>query len=91
MMAVPRFPISKHADDRLDYTFDWSTWLNGQTISSSAWTVPGELTGSGAASTSTSTSITVSGGSANRQYVIKNTITTSGGLQKVAFIDLSVQ
>lgn len=78
----------KDPDAKLDYGIDWSDWLaDGETISSSAWTVPSglaEATGlpEGVPVKGISGSrafIWLQGGTAGTTYTVTNRITTSAG------------
>jgi len=71
--------IEKDPGEVLDYGFDWSEWLNGDTIITSTWTVPTGITQNSETETTTTTTIWLSGGSFGQRYTIKNTITTAGG------------
>lgn len=67
----------------VDYTLDWTNFLAGDTLATSTWLVPDDLTiGTGAkAPTNDTTSATVwiSDGVAGKAYVIVNRITTTDG------------
>ncbi len=64
----------------LDFGFDWSEWLDtGETISSSAWTVPSGITEDSTSNTTTTTTIWLSGGTAGEPYDLVNRVTTSSG------------
>ena len=66
----------------LDYSLDYSTWLDGDTITSSAWLLPaGETSLVVATSTFTTTSATVwlSGGVLGKTYRVTNRIATAAG------------
>jgi hypothetical protein len=65
---------------QLDYTVDWTTWLDGRTIAASVFTVPVGLTKVSESNDTTSATVIVSGGSAGLAYTITNQITTSTGL-----------
>ena len=62
----------------LDYSVNWSAWLNGDTISESTWLAPG-LTIDSESETTTATTVWLSGGSAGTTYKITNNIVTDGG------------
>lgn len=68
---------------RLDYTWDWSVWLDevSDTIGSATVTVPDGLTAVGSPTVS-STAVTqrVSGGTVDGSYRMVCQITTAGGL-----------
>lgn len=64
----------------LDYTVDWGPYLAGvDTIASSSWTVPSQLTGSGQANSTTTASIRVAGGVVGKEYTIVNKIVMASG------------
>jgi hypothetical protein len=63
----------------LDYTIDWSTWLEGDTISTSDWTVPTGLTEASDSNTTTTATVWLSGGTAGQEYTVTNRIVTAGG------------
>lgn len=69
----------KDPSDRLDYQIDWTAWLDGDTISASAWTVPSGLTQYSAANSTTVATIWLTGGTAGSEYLVTNQITTAGG------------
>ena len=76
------FAVTKDPAADLDYSFDWTAWLNGDTIVTSTWTLQ---TGSGMTSHATSISggdhtITwLSGGTIGGPYRVTNRITTTAG------------
>jgi hypothetical protein len=71
---------TKGPDETLRYRFDWSLVLaEGETIATSAWTIPAGLTDTSPASDDTTADITLAGGLENRSYVLANRITTSAG------------
>lgn len=63
----------------LDYTIDWSDWLDTDTISTSSWTVPSGITQSAETETTTTATVWLSGGTADNVYEVTNTITTAAG------------
>ena len=71
--------FTKDPDAILDYAVDWSRWLAGDEIFSSAWTVPVGLTKVTDALTPTKTTVWLSGGTAGQSYTVTNRITTSAG------------
>jgi len=68
-------------DDVLDYTVDWETWLDSDTLTVSAWTIPTGLTEDTDETTFGDSTATVwlSGGTAGKNYNIVNHITTAAG------------
>lgn len=65
----------------LDYTVDWSQWLDtGDTITTSTWVIaPTGLTQQSAASTPTAATVWLSGGTLGITYTVTNRITTAQG------------
>lgn len=85
-----RWP-AKDPDAVLDYSVDWTDWLDGDTISTSAWTVPSGITQTSASTTTLITTIWLSGGSGGRTYEIKNRIVTAAGRTEERTIRLPVR
>lgn len=80
--ANPIASFSKDPDAVLDYTFDWSGWLEaagGDKIATSTWTLPAGIGTAGNTNSQTQTTIWLSGGTAGTSYAILNRITTVGG------------
>lgn len=71
----------KDPDAELDYGFNWEDWLDGDTLSASAWTVPSGLTEVSNNYNNTTTWIWLSGGVSGAVYEVVNSITTVGGRQ----------
>lgn len=63
----------------LDYQIDWETWLDGDTISTSTWTVPSGITQDSETETTTTATIWLSGGTAQTNYNVVNKIVTAAG------------
>ena len=63
----------------LDYSIDWSDWLDTDEISTSTWTVPAGITKTDESNTTTIATIWLSGGTAGTTYSLLNRITTTGG------------
>lgn len=88
------FKAVKDPNAKLDYGFDWSAWLDGDTISASSWTVPTGLTQSVSPAPSfsaTTTTIWLEGGTAGEKYSVSNHITTTAGRQDDRTIVVSVK
>ena len=77
MAAFTKLP--KANDSTLDYVIDWTAWLNGDTISTSTWTVDAGMTEASSSNTTASATIWLSGGTIGNSYTIKNHITTTAG------------
>lgn len=70
----------KDPDAVLDYSIEWSKWLAGDQIQTSAWTVSDPaLETADDSNTATRTTVWLSGGAAEHSYTVTNRITTSGG------------
>ena len=70
---------NKDPNEVLDYTIDWDGRLGGDTIASSAWTVPAGITKDSDTMADATTTIWLSGGTHNTKYTLENRITTEGG------------
>jgi hypothetical protein len=78
----------KDPDARLDWTIDWSDYLqDGETISTSAWAIDAPpdavlVIASGAyapSNTGTTATVWLTGGTLHKSYYVRNRITTSDG------------
>jgi len=81
----------KDPSARKDYTVDWSAFLDGDTISAVAWTVPLGLTNYATSATTTTATIWLSGGIANLDYEVVCQVTTAGGLIDQRTIKIQVR
>ncbi len=72
----------KDPDSVLDYTINWLTWLDGDTISASTWTVPSGLTKDSDTFGDSTTTAWLSGGTVGKEYSIVNHITTAAGREE---------
>lgn len=95
-MAIKTF--SKDPDERLDYSIDWETWLDGDTIttstSGSSWTLPSGIDASSSpihSKTTTTATAWITGGSAGEEYTLTNTIHTDAGRIAQASIKILVR
>jgi|GEM_PF-6887141 hypothetical protein len=86
-----------HAPDKpaaavLDYTVDWSLWLAGDTISTSAWVCDTGITSTPVVlgSSKTKASTWLSGGAPGTTYNVTNTIITTGGRTEVVSFKIHV-
>jgi len=71
--------FTKDPNSVLDYTLDWSSWLEtSDTISSASWSASG-VTVDSENNTTTTATVFVSGGALNVDSVITCQIVTSGG------------
>lgn len=78
-MATSTYQAVKDPDAVLDYQFDWTAWLDGDTISSSSWVVPAGLTNDADVNTTATATVWLSGGTAGSAYDVVNRIVTAGG------------
>lgn len=77
-MAYKTF--EKDPNATLDYTLDWSAWLDGDTISTSAWNAsPTGATLPQDDNDATTTTVWVADGVVGTKYNLTNHITTAGG------------
>ena len=72
----------KDPDSTLDYTIDWTHWLDGDIITGSSWNVPVDLTVETNSFDNASTTVWLSGGVIGNLYECVNTINTQGGRQE---------
>jgi hypothetical protein len=70
---------AKDPNEVLDYDLDWYARLDGDTISTSTWTVPGGITKNSDSHGTTATKIWLSSGTTGSSYDITNRIVTAGG------------
>jgi len=69
----------KDPDSTEDFAFNWVAELDGDSITSSSFTLPDGLTQVSVANTSSVAQIFVSGGASGNTYRITNRIISSGG------------
>jgi hypothetical protein len=80
----------KDPDAVLDYQINWETWLNGDTISTSTWTVSGVTAGTTSNDTTTAT-IWLSAGTAGTIATATNSIVTAGGRTDNRTLELHIE
>ena len=71
--------VTKDADSTLDYIFDFSNWLNADTISSHTCTVDTGLTKNSSVATATQVTAWLAGGTVGNSYKVKCQVVTNGG------------
>lgn len=82
----------KDPDAKLDYSLDWSTYLEtGETISTSTWEVAAGITKVSDVKSGTLTTIWLSGGTEGERYQLRNLIVTSAGRQDQRSFDVLVE
>lgn len=83
---------TKDPDDVLDYKINWSSWLSGDTIATSAWTKNStDIDIDSIENTTTQTVVWVSGGEVGRSYTFTNHIVTAAGREKDYSIIISIE
>lgn len=90
-MGFPNWVAIKSPGDILDYTLDWSSWLNTDIIISANWTVPADLTVTSQNFTDTNTVIWISGGIDSNTYPLICKITTEAGRTCERTVNLKVK
>jgi len=81
----------KDPDAVLDYPMNWADWLDGDTISTSTWTVPDGITKDSDSKTTSATTIWLSGGTAGLDYTLINHIVTAAGREDDRTIIIKVR
>lgn len=81
----------KDPDSVVNYSIDWSDWLDSDTISTSTWAADTGLTVDSDSETTTVATAIVSSGTAGTAYGLTNTITTAAGLTAERTITIMVQ
>ena len=85
----------KDPDSRVDYSVDWSGYLDGQTLADSAWSVtPDEPEGIAVAEASFDlhrAAVRLTGGIVGRVYTVANRVTLSDGSVDERAITLRVE
>ena len=83
--------LLKSPDATLDYLIDWSGWRNGDTISSSTFTVPSGITKDSQMNTTSESLVWLSGGTIGTTYLLKNQITTAAGRTESRYFNIKVE
>lgn len=81
----------KDPDDVLDYSWSFTDWLSGDTISTYTVTVPSGITKDSDSNDDTSVTATLSGGTAGENYLVTCQIVTAGGLTRDESIIVKVR
>lgn len=85
-------PYIKDPDNTEPFAIDWTLRLAGNTIATSAWSVPAGLTNAGENNTSTIATLVLSGGTAGETYAVVNSIVDDSGfklLDQTIYITIS--
>lgn len=77
MANIPQF--TKDPNEKLDYFFDWSSWLGTDTINSISVTSSPGITIVSTSNTATSVTAWISGGTSGTPYQITCQVTTTAG------------
>lgn len=84
--------IYKDPNSKLDYVFDWSEWLNGDTlVAGTTVTVPAGLTKVSETFNTTTATVWISGGTAGATYNVSCHIVTAAGREEDQSIRLKVK
>ncbi|MCC6389152.1 MAG: hypothetical protein IT167_01020 [Bryobacterales bacterium] len=70
--------FTKDPNAVLDYSVDWTRWLDGDAIATSEWTVPAGLTKVNDTHTTKAATVWLSGGTVSQTYTVTNRITSTG-------------
>jgi hypothetical protein len=84
----------KAPTETLDYSIDWSDWLDDDAISTSSWSADTGITVAtdpAASNTATIATVWLSGGTAGQNYKVINTIVTSGERTAIRYIEIRVR
>lgn len=74
--AVDVAPVDP--DSIVDYVIDWTNWLNGDNLATSAWAIV-NATEASASNTTKIATVFISGAKAGKVVTMRNRITTTGG------------
>lgn len=74
----------------LDYQFDWSAWLAGDTIATHTVTATAGLTVGAHSHTNTAVTVWLEDGTANQRYTVTCHIVTAGGREDDRSIEVTV-
>jgi len=79
MSLATRFTAIKDPSAKLDYQFDWASWLGADTIVTSTWAAPAGISVESSTKTATTATVWLSGGVDGKDYAAVNTIVTAAG------------
>ncbi len=83
-------PYIKAPGENLDYQFDWSLWLAGDTIVTSTWTVNGATLVTSYVNGAVTTGW-ISGGVIGASVSVENSVTTVSSRVGVRSFDIEIQ
>lgn len=81
----------KRPGAELDYTVDWSRWLDGDTITASTWELDDGIENDGDTRTLTSATVWLSGGTDDANYSVTNRIVTAAGRKDARSFTIKVR
>jgi hypothetical protein len=79
----------KDPDATLDYSLDFTEWLEADTLASATWSAPG-LTVVSSSTTTTTATIWLSGGTVGQVYPVRCRVVTAGGRTDDRTFELAV-
>lgn len=85
-------PVYRKTDVAItDIVFNWAPAMDaGDSIVTSAWSVPTGITGSNTSSTASTTAIRLSSGTTGRAYALVNTVTLASGQKYQAPLSVTI-
>ncbi len=84
---------TKHPSAEKDWSKDWSTWLDGDVIQTSAWAVSGpdaSLVITNDTNSTTLATVWLDGGTEGMTYRVENTIVTQAGRTEVEVLWMEI-
>lgn len=85
--------LHQTATDVLDYTLDFTSWLDlvSDTISTATWSIPAALTASNQSNTSTTMTTRIAGGTVGQTYRLDGTIVTAASPSRTKTASINVK
>ncbi len=80
----------KDPDDITYHSWDWTTFLDGETISASVFTAQTGLTKDSESTAGAISTVWLSGGTQGESYKVSNQITTSSGRKKTQSFNMLI-
>jgi hypothetical protein len=91
-MTVVVLSALKDPNAQSDYLLDWSIWLPvGDTIATSVWIAPSDLTVVSSSNTTTTSTVWLKGGVAGQVYIVTNRITTASTPNRIDDRSIQIQ
>ena len=88
---MPKGVFTKDPNAVLDYSFNWETWLDDDTISTSTWTADTGITIDSSSTTTTVATVWLSGGTAGTTYTVTNRIVTAASRTEDRSLTINVR